>query len=109
MRSDTFTSQMMPHLGHSISITEKETGKTIYVKQYSGGPVWGGVATSAGKGGHKHWSTYRWQLEAFVSKVRGREPACWVSNEESIVQMETIDMIYEKSGLGARPSNSVAN
>jgi len=98
---------MMPHLGHYISVTEKETGKVQNIKQYSGGPIWSNVETTAGKGGHKHWSTYRYQLEAFVSKVRGREPACWVTNEESIMQMETIDAMYEKSGMGPRPTSQL--
>ncbi len=44
----------------------------------------------------------RYQLEAFVDMVRGREPAHWVTLDSSIAQMETIDMVYEKSGLGKR-------
>ncbi len=42
------------------------------------------------------------QLEAFVDKVRGREPVHWVSHQDSVDQMRTIDMVYEKSGLGKR-------
>lgn len=34
--------------------------------------------------------------------VRGREPPHWVTLDSSIAQMETIDMVYEKSGLGKR-------
>lgn len=45
---------------------------------------------------------YRYQLEAFVDMVRGREPAHWVTLDSSIAQMDTIDMVYEKSGLGKR-------
>jgi len=59
------------------------TNSLPYQKQYSGGgAIWGDVETSGGKGGKPTWSTYRWQLEAFVSKVKGRQPACWVSGEE---------------------------
>jgi len=41
-------------------------------------------------------------LEAFCNKIRGNKPHHWVSGEDSIQQMETIDAIYEKSGLGKR-------
>ena len=34
--------------------------------------------------------------------VRGRQAAHWVTLDSSIAQMETIDMIYETSGLGKR-------
>jgi len=65
--------------------------------------VWEDVETSAGKGGQSYWSTYRYQLEAFVSKLQGKEPAYWVTGEESINQMKTIDAIYKKAGLPVRP------
>ena len=101
-----FYNAMMPHLYHYIFILDKATGKTTYKKQYSGGPIRGDVETSGVKGGKSAWSTYRWQLEAFVSKVKGRQPTCWVTGEESITQMETIDMVYQKAGLPARPGSS---
>jgi hypothetical protein len=44
----------------------------------------------------------RYQLEAFCNKIRGNKPHHWVTPEDSIQQMETIDSIYEKSGLGKR-------
>jgi predicted dehydrogenase len=88
---------------HYISITDKATGKAEYRKQYSAGPIWGDVETSSGKGGRSFWSTYRYQLEAFVSKLKGKEPAFWVTGEESINQMKSIDAIYEKAGLPVRP------
>lgn len=96
---------MMPHLYHFISVTEKRTGKTTYVKQYSGGPLWGNVTTSSGKkGGRSSWSTYRWQMEAFVDAVKGKTPAYWISGEDSVVQMEVIDSLYRAAGLPVRPS-----
>ncbi|KAI0663895.1 NAD binding oxidoreductase [Cubamyces menziesii] len=86
---------MMPHLYHYIQIHDKRTGQTHIEKHYSGGPQWG-------QRGEAWWSTYRYQLEAFVDKTRGREPPHWITLESSIAQMETIDAIYEKSGLGKR-------
>ncbi|KAI0737096.1 NAD binding oxidoreductase [Daedaleopsis nitida] len=82
-------------LYHYITIYDKRTKQTTTKKFYSGGPQWG-------QRGETWWSTYRYQLEAFVDKVRGREPVHWVTFESSIAQMETIDMVYEKSGLGKR-------
>lgn len=101
-----FYNAMMPHLYHYISITDKSTGKTQYKKQYKGGPCWGEAWTTGGKGGKSYWSTYRYQLEAFTEKVRGKHVPYWISGEESILQMETIDAIYKAAGLPARPSVS---
>lgn len=97
---------MMPHVYHYISITDKRTGKTEYKTQKSGGPLWGDTWTTGGKGGKPYWSTYRWQLEAFVDRVRGKEPPCWVSGEDSIAQMETIDEVYKAAGLPIRGEKS---
>lgn len=100
-----FYNAMMPHLYHYIAITDKTTGQTQYRKQYRGGPRWEEVWTTGGKGGKAYWSTYRWQLEAFVEKVRGKMPPAWVSGDESIAQMEAIDSIYRAAGLPVRPSS----
>jgi len=89
-----FYNFMMPHIYHYITITEKGTGKTTTLKQYA--------PKDKSIPGEDWWSTYRYQLEAFADKLQGNEPAHWVTNESSIAQMETIDAIYEKSGLGAR-------
>lgn len=90
-----FYNFMMPHLYHYVSIYDKVSKQTTYLKQYKGGPLWGDR-------GETWWSTYRYQLEAFVDKIRGKEPVHWVTLESSVAQMETIDAIYEKSGLGKR-------
>ena len=111
---------MMPHVYHYITVYDKRTKKTVTEKHYTGGPKWGDR-------GEEWWSTYRYvfspplgielklyistcryQLEAFVDMVRGKLPPHWVAPENSIAQMETIDMIYEKSGLGKRqPTHEV--
>ncbi|KAF2850033.1 NAD(P)-binding protein [Plenodomus tracheiphilus IPT5] len=58
--------------------------------------------------GEIHWSTYRYMLEEFVNKIKGRTTGSgvFVSHEESIAQSRALDMIYEKSGLGLRPSST---
>ncbi|KAF2445318.1 NAD(P)-binding protein [Karstenula rhodostoma CBS 690.94] len=56
--------------------------------------------------GEIHWSTYRYMLEEFVNKVKGRKGSgVFVSHEESIAQSRALDMIYEKSRLGLRPTS----
>lgn len=58
-----------------------------------------------GMKGEAWWTTYRYQLEAFVDKIRGRRPDYWITPEDSIKQMEAVEMIYNKTGMGARPSS----
>jgi hypothetical protein len=38
---------------------------------------------------------YRYQLEAFVDRIKGREPQTWITPENSILNMETIDAVYK--------------
>jgi predicted dehydrogenase len=109
-KSIVLTQFMGPHQGHSINIdtistyraadgevikTEKNTeSKAVY--------TW-----PEGKGvGEKWWPTYRYMLEAFVDRVKGREGnGAWVEGEDSIKQMECIDKTYERAGMVARPTN----
>ena len=56
--------------------------------------------------GETFWMSYRHQLEQFVNKVKGRKTEVWVSGEDSIAQMKMLDMAYNKSGLGPRPTSS---
>lgn len=55
--------------------------------------------------GEVFWMSYRHQLEQFVNRIKGRKTQYWVTGEDSIAQMKMIDMAYEKSGLGLRPSS----
>ncbi|EGN98488.1 hypothetical protein SERLA73DRAFT_183526 [Serpula lacrymans var. lacrymans S7.3] len=98
---------VMPVIYHYIQIRPLQ-GKARTEKVYS-------FRTATHKGtsedqnekkGEEWWSTYRYQLEAFVDKVRGREPQTWVSREDSIANMEWIEKIYEKTNLGARPQSN---
>lgn len=52
-----------------------------------------------------YWMSFRYQLEAFVNRVKGRETAYWVDREDSVRQMQMVDMAYQKSGLGVRPTS----
>ncbi|KAJ5779543.1 dimeric dihydrodiol dehydrogenase [Penicillium paradoxum] len=51
------------------------------------------------------WTTYRYQLDEFVNKVKGREGSgVWVDADDSIKQMEAVDETYRKAGLQVRPT-----
>jgi len=91
-----FFNAMMPHIYHYISIKDKKTGQVETLSRYRGGGTWGDR-------GQDWWSTYRYQLEAFVDRFKGEEPAWWVSGQDSIDQMRTIDEVYKKAGLPLRP------
>lgn len=51
------------------------------------------------------WMSYHHQLHAFVNRIKGRETRYWISGEDSINSMRMIEMAYEKSGLGLRPTS----
>jgi predicted RNA-binding protein len=46
--------------------------------------------------------SYRYQLEEFINRVKGRPMQYWVEGKDSWDQMKMIDMSYENSGLGLR-------
>lgn len=50
--------------------------------------------------------TYRYMLEQFVNRVRGKETPQWVEPQYSIDVAKMIDMAYTKAGLPLRPSNT---
>ncbi|OQU93654.1 hypothetical protein CLAIMM_00136 [Cladophialophora immunda] len=89
------------------------------LKQFKGGPLWdrefSASTTGGADGGQEWWTTYRWQLEAFVRMIRegpGEGEAGykgpWVGMDESIRVMEMIDRTYEKLGLPLRGAVSAA-
>ncbi|OQE21550.1 hypothetical protein PENFLA_c014G04945 [Penicillium flavigenum] len=55
--------------------------------------------------GEDWWMSYRYQLEEFVNRVKGHSTQYWVEGKNSRDQMKMIDMAYEKSGLGLRPTS----
>jgi len=95
---------MAPSLYHYITVKTKGTGKegskTQTVKAYT----FSHLDTSLK--GEDWWTTYRYMLEAFVDKIRGRTPQTWVSEEDTLANMRTIEMVYENSGLGIRPASN---
>lgn len=86
---------VMPVIYHSITV--RPDGKVPRTEK---------AYTFEGGKGEEWWTTYRYQLEAFVDKVKGRTPQTWMSPEDSIANMEWIEKIYEESGLGSRPQST---
>jgi predicted dehydrogenase len=94
-----FTSFSAPFMGHKIIITDK-SGKKTTETCYTDGPLWG-------KRGEAWWTTYRYQLEAFVDRVKAAKNqeqyhGPWVDLDESVKIMEIIDGVYKKSGMPER-------
>ncbi|KAJ6581833.1 hypothetical protein B0H19DRAFT_518190 [Mycena capillaripes] len=83
---------IMPTFYHSITVTKE--GKSRVEKAYTFPDL-----------GEPWWTTYRYQLEAFVNKVKGRTPHAWITKEDSIKNMEVIESVYAKTGLGSRPKS----
>ncbi|KAH9924558.1 uncharacterized protein B0H18DRAFT_426033 [Fomitopsis serialis] len=89
-----WSNYVLPHLYHSITVHPK------------GGAAWTEAAYKPKEGlGEEWWSAYRYQLEAFVDKVRGRQPSAWRSAEDSMESMKAIDAIYTECGLPLRPTS----
>ncbi|KZV62812.1 NAD(P)-binding protein [Peniophora sp. CONT] len=55
--------------------------------------------------GIEGWTTYRYQLEAFIEKLRGKKPFHWFDAEDSIANITWIENVYEATGLGSRPAS----
>jgi len=89
---------VLPTLYHAITVKIRG-GHTRVEKVYKG-------SSSGKKNGEEWWTTYRFQLEAMVDRVRGRETDIWLTNEESVLVMEWIEKVYNKTGMGSRPKSS---
>jgi len=105
---------MQPVIWHRIDVIEQHTIRIIADKrvlktwtttEYKKSYTWEDFNVK--KIGKDWWITYRWMLEEFVNRIKGREgTGVWVSAEESIRQMEMIDSAYAKAGMVIRPSHA---
>jgi predicted dehydrogenase len=96
-------------INESFEIRDRDSGKVLKKwtekrsqKVYSPKDAGGEYAELPGE---EYWMSFRYQLEAFVNRVKGRETAYWIEREDSLSQMKMLDMAYEKSGLGIRPTS----
>ena len=88
-------SHIAPHLKHELRIENKATGVTTSETHFNFGPEFGARS-------EMYWTTYRYQLESFIAKIRGEEPPHWIELEESVATMNIIDQVYDKAGLPRR-------
>jgi hypothetical protein len=110
-RTLTLWNHILCHLWHSIQIVDTHTKQSSEgttrtwtekqtVKAYS----WRDVKKDLP--GEFWWSTYRYQLEELINRIKKREGSgVWMSLEGSIAQMETVDEIYVKGDLSIRPTS----
>lgn len=108
-----------PHIWHNLEVVEEHS-----VKAKDSGKVlktWKTVTKKTAytwnddseerpeitKPGEVYWTTYRYMLEEFVNRIKGRSGSgVWVEGEDSIKQMVVIDQAYEKAGLPIRPTST---
>ncbi|KAJ6519122.1 NAD(P)-binding protein [Mycena sanguinolenta] len=86
---------LIPHFYHSITVSP--TGKPRRVER--------AYSFKAAAKGEDWWTTYRYQLEAFVDKVKGLTPQTWVDSEDTVANMKWVEEIYAKDGFGSRPTS----
>jgi len=89
---------LIPTLYHWIRVRTKDASGKGKVKER----VEKAYKFADGGKGEEWWTTYRYQLEGFVDQVKGRTPKSWVSKEDSVENLDWIEKIYEKTGLGSR-------
>ncbi|KAI9450762.1 NAD-P-binding protein [Russula earlei] len=82
---------LVPWLHHTITVESSEE---------VGGPLRKRTEKQYGNLG------YRYQLEAFIDKLRGRNPENWIDAQDSIANLEWVEAIYKETGLGSRPAST---
>jgi predicted dehydrogenase len=92
---DTFTIRTTG--GKVVKTWTESSSRKAYTFKEAGGKF-------ADLPGESGWISYRHMLEQFVNKIKGRPTQYFVEGEDSIAQMKMVDMAYEKSGLGIRPT-----
>jgi hypothetical protein len=114
-RNVTFYNFLIPSIYHRIDVRDTHIiksgdGKIVktwidskLIKNY----VWDFEAQKDLAGtGELTWSSYRYELEEFVNRIRKRPGnGVWFDAENSIKQMKVIDGVYTKMGLPLRPTS----
>lgn len=110
-RNVIFWNHLMPSIYHRIDVEDthairagEQIVKTWKESKQEKAYKWPAGDARAGIE-QRWWTTYRYQLDEFVHKVKGREGSgIWVDADDSIRQMEAVDETYRKAGLKVRPS-----
>ncbi|KAF9500172.1 NAD(P)-binding protein [Pleurotus eryngii] len=97
----------LPTFYHSLTVRKRAAGgrveervEKVYTFRSGGG------SEDATPKGEVWWTTYRYQLEAFIDKLKGRMPQTWLDKEDAVSNIEWIEKVYEKTGLGSRPKST---
>jgi hypothetical protein len=118
VRTVTYWNFIAPVVWHRIDVVDEHlvkdaSGKVVKkwtVKESKKAYTWGAeLKAQEGKVrvGEEYWSSYRYMLEEFVNKIKGRQGSgVWVDGQESINGMKMIDEAYEKCGLPLRPTST---
>lgn len=112
-RKVVFVNFMVPPVYHRVDVEDefvvKKTGTGEEVRRYvkrETRKAYSFREMGDDEPGEAYWPTYRYELEEFVNRVRGRPGnGSFFTHENSMAQMRALDMIYEKSGLGLRPTS----
>ncbi|KAG4221254.1 hypothetical protein PC116_g30270 [Phytophthora cactorum] len=108
----------MPSIFHSIHIEDEfqtrkigDTSENIIKKWTKSKTIKAYAWKEAGidQPGEPSWTTYRYQLEEFVNKVRGKEAKQWVNSADSINTAKMIDMAYTAAKLPLRPTSKLVD
>ena len=115
-RTVTYWNFALPGVWHRIDILDEHavkdtSGKVVKkwtVKESKKAYTWGDLKEEGKvRVGEDYWSTYRYMLEEFVNKIKGKQGSgVWVDGQESINGMAMIDEAYEKCGLPHRPTST---
>jgi len=116
VKSVNMANFMAPQFWHKIEVEEAHTirnatsgvvEKEWKVKSSHQAYTWPKTAGDEQITGEDYWSTYRYQLEEFVNRIKGRKGSgVWIDGDYSIGQMAAIDSAYEKAGLPLRPTST---
>ena len=102
-----FWAYIIPTFWHRIDVAEHHMVRNKADKSVR--KQWTTISYVKEYGEHASWTTYRWQLEEFVNRIRKRPGSgAWMEAEDSMRQMKMIDSAYTKAGLPLRPTSVLA-
>lgn len=112
-RTVTLWNVALLHLYHAIEVEDRHTVLDADGREVSSWTTKEKIKAYKWPAGEKRgeawWSTYRYQMEELVNRIRGRKGSgTWISGEDSVAQMELIDEVYRKGGLEVRPTHTAS-
>lgn len=87
----------LPTFYHSLTVRKRVAGGRVekrVEKVYTFES--GSESEGATPQGEAWWTTYRYQLEAFIDKLKGRTPQTWLDEEDAVSNIEWIEKVYKE-------------